>query len=168
MITRAQFLAMDDLSRQFAIFNALQAGLTVNVAQSVAGSGTAYNLTNAAAAIVLGTTSPVLTITAPGTYLLLPKVMVEAAGATITNQTATFTLRRTNNTAADLPGSPITVDLPVMTTLTNTIGQFSPGALLYSTAHSDDSITIFGSLSAAAGAGNIAVSAANIVAVRLY
>lgn len=132
------------------------------------GAGTAYALTDTAAAINLGTTDPVVTLGAAGTYLLLATVQLEANGATVVAQTAALKLRRTNNTAADVTDSPVTIDLPVMTTLTHTLGTYVLPPVLYTTTNDDDALTIFANLSATLSAGTIDASDANIVAIRLY
>lgn len=167
-ITKQEFVGSTTRDRDWLKFNAIQQGLQKNSALSIIGAGTAYSMTNTAAAVDLGTTDPALIITEPGTYLLFANATLEAAAATITTQTAALKLRRTNNTAADVTGSDKAVDLPVMTTLTNTIGDFQMGPVLYVTANRDDALAVFASLSAAAGAGNITVSAARIVAIRLF
>jgi hypothetical protein len=132
------------------------------------GSGSVYALTDTAAAVNLGTDDPTITLGVAGTYLLFASAQLEYAAATITTQTAALKLRRTNNTAADITGSTVAIDLPVVTTLTHTVGIFQTPPVLYTTTEDDDAITIFANLSAAAGAGAVNVSDANIVAVRLY
>jgi hypothetical protein len=133
----------------------------------VYGAGTAYNLTDTAAAIDLGTTDPSITLGAAGTYLLFGSAQLEYAAATITTQTAALKLRRTNNTAADISDTPVTIDLPAATTLTHTVGIFGLPPVLYTTTNANDVISLFGNLSAAAGAGQVTVSDASIVAVRV-
>lgn len=132
------------------------------------GSGTAYSLTATAAAINLGTDDPAIVLGAAGTYLLLATVQLEAAGATVVAETAALKLRRTNNTAADITSSPVAIDLPVMATLTHTLGIYALPPVIYTTANDDDAVTIFGNVSVLLGAGAITVSDANIVAIRLY
>jgi len=76
-------------------------------------------------------------------------------------------LRRTNNTAADVANSAVAIDLPAATTLTHTYGIVQLPPVLYTTTNSNDVIALFGNVSAALGAGDITVSDASIVAVRL-
>lgn len=131
------------------------------------GAGTAYALTNAAAAIDLGTTDPAIVIGVAGTYLLLATLKVEYTGATVVAETATLKLRRTNNTAADVTATPVVIDLPVATTLTHTYGVVHLPPVLYTTTNTDDAISLFGQVSATLGAGTIDVSMADIVAIRI-
>lgn len=135
--------------------------------EAVYGAGSVYNLTDTAAAINLGTTDPVITLGAPGTYLILASAQLEYAAATITTQLAALKLRRTNNTAADVADSSVSIDLPAATTLTHTVGIFALPPVIYTTTNSDDAISVFGNLSAAAGAGQVTVSDASIVAIRI-
>jgi hypothetical protein len=133
------------------------------------GAGTAYTLTNTAAALVFGTTSPNLTLTESGTYLVFGHVQLAAAGATVVAETATLKLRRTNNTAADVSSSSILLDLPVSTTLTHTLGVFALPPVVYVTTNADDVLSIFANVSAALGAGTITAIATgtSLVAVRI-
>lgn len=136
---------------------------------SVYGAGTAYSLTDTAAALALGTTAPTKVITIAGNYLLLATVHLTYKGATVGAETVTLKLRRTNNTAADVSNSSVTIDLPASTTLTHSYGIVNLPPVIYSTANSDDSVSIFGAVSAALGAGTIDVTAGgtSLVALRL-
>ncbi len=132
------------------------------------GAGTAYAFTNTAAAIAFGTTSPAITLTSAGTYLLFGQVNLAYNAATVVAETATIKIRRTNNTAADL--SPVVViDLPVSTALTNTYGLVPIPPVIYTTAATTDAVTLFGNVSAGLGAGTIDATAigTSIVAVRI-
>lgn len=133
-------------------------------------AGTAYSLTNTAAALDFGTTDPSITITTAGTWKIRSCVQVTYTGATVAAETATLKLRCTNNTVADLTGSTITIDLPVATTLTHTYGFVQLPDVYYTTANVNDVVTIFGNVSAALGAGTIDAAAGGtwIVAERLY
>jgi hypothetical protein len=133
------------------------------------GVGTVYTLTNTAAAVVFGTTSPAITLAEAGTYLLFAHVQLAAAGATVVAETATLKLRRTNNTAADVSSSSILLGLPASTTLTHTLGVFALPPVLYTTTNTDDSVTVFANVSAALSVGTITAVAAgtSLVAVRI-
>lgn len=137
--------------------------------ETVYGAGTADALAvdGTQVAIDLGTTDPVITLGEAGRYLILAQVKLEYTGATITTQTVSFKLRRTNNTAADVADSGVLIDLPAATTLTHTYGVINLPPVEYVTSNADDAISIFGAVSAATGAGTIDVSAASIVAIRL-
>lgn len=173
--TISEFLSLDRAHQQAQIhqrlvdaITALSATLDKNQDYSIIGAGTAYSLTNTAAALDLGTTDPVLTLGLAGTYLLNAVVDLDAVGATVVAETATVKLRRTNNTATDLTGAGITIDLPVMTTLTHTLGRYGLGPTIYTTTATDDALTVFGNVSATLGAGVIKATFAKIVAIRLY
>ena len=143
-------------------------GTDFNVLLSVYAAGTVYSLTTAYATLDFGTTDPTLVLTKAGTWLLFSQVQLERNGMTITNQTAGLKLRRTNNTAADVTGAAIpTIDLPVSTTLTDTLGVFNLPPVQYQTANTDDAIAIQGIISGALGAGSLDASKASIVALYL-
>lgn len=133
------------------------------------GVGSVYSLTNVAAAVTFGTTSPAITLAEAGTYLLFGHVQLAAAGATIAAETATLKLRRTNNTAADLPSSSVLVDPPVMTTLTHTLGIYALPPVVYTTTNTDDIVTLFANVSAALSAGtiNAVATGTSLVALRI-
>jgi hypothetical protein len=143
-------------------------GVTQNILDAVYATGTAYTVTDTAAAVVTGTLPPANVITEPGTYLILARAQIEYAAATVAAETLALKLRRTNNTAADIASSPVSIDLPIATTLTHTYGVVMLPPVIYTTANADDSLTIFANVSAALGAGAIAVSQASVVAIRLY
>lgn len=121
---------------------------------NVLGIGTVYTLTTSAAAVVFGTTSPAIVLPGAGLWKIEASVQLDRAGMTVTNQTASLVLRRTNNTAADL-GSTVTIDLPVSTTLTDTLGIYTLPQFFYSTANAADAITINAAISGALGAGTL-------------
>lgn len=136
---------------------------------TVYGVGTAYALTNTAAAIDFGTTDPAITLNVAGTYLIMGQVNIAYTGATVAAETATIKVRRTNNTAADL-SAVVVLDLPVATTLTNTYGIFQIPPFVYTTTASNDAVTLFANVSATLGAGTIDATAigTSLVAIRLY
>lgn len=133
---------------------------------SAYGEGTAYSLTDTAAAVDFGTTDPAVTLTKAGTYLISGQINLAYTGATVVAETATVKLRRTNNTAADV-SQVVVIDLPVATTLTNTYGIVTIPPFAYTTTNTDDAIALFAKVSAALGAGTIAATAVgtSIIAV---
>ena len=145
------------------------AGGRVGYDRTVYGVGTAYSLTNTAAAIDFGTTDPAIVLNVAGTYLILGQVHLTYTGATVVAETATIKVRRTNNTAADL-SAVVVLDLPVSTTLTNTYAIVPIPPFVYTTAAADDAVTLFANVSAALGAGTIDATAIGtaLVAIRLY
>lgn len=149
----------------------LLVGLSDTIGYNVTayGVGTAYSLTNTAAAIDFGTTDPAIVIDKVGTYIVYGQVNLALNGATITTETTTIKVRRTNNTAADI-SAVIVLDLPVTTLLTNTYGIFQIPPFIYTTTNTNDAIALFANVSAGLGAGTIDSTAigTSIVAVKLY
>lgn len=134
---------------------------------SVFAAGTAYTLTAVSAGVDFGTTDPILTINAVGTYRISATVQVELVGATFAaNQTLTVKLRRTNNTAADVANSTVSYTVPITTTLTQTLAIFDLPEVPYTTALTTDTIQIFADVSATPSAGSITIRAASIFAFR--
>lgn len=143
-------------------------GSDKNYSLSVYAAGTAYQLTNTAAALTFGTTSPSLTLDKAGTYLLLARVNLLYNGATFAaSRTVTLKLRRTNNTAADLTNGTATAATDIVTTKTFTFGVFELPQVIYTTALTNDAIALFGDVSVVPTAGSLDAVAANIVAIRL-
>lgn len=132
------------------------------------GAGTAYSLTGTSALVDLGTTDPTLVLTKPGSYLVFARVTAKYTGATFAaNQTLTVKIRRTNNTAADLTNATTTQTLGVVTTVTDGIGSISLPPVVYRTFNTNDSISLYGILSATPSAGSVDITEAEIVAVRV-
>lgn len=132
-------------------------------------AGTAYTLTATAAALDFGTTDPTITLTGPGTYMIMARAKVDYSAATFAAvRTATLKLRRTNNTAADLTGGTATFLTQIITTLTYTAGLLPLPTVIYTTTNTDDVIKIFGDVSVLPTAGSIDVSAAELIAIKLY
>jgi len=129
--------------------------------------GGAQSLTATLATLFPSGTGPEIILGAAGTYLLMGSMQFEANGATVTTETIAFELSRTNNSPAAIANSTVSVDLPVMTTLTHTLGVFHMPAVVYTTAADDDEIVIQGLISAALAAGTIDASGGSIVAVKI-
>jgi hypothetical protein len=146
-------------------------GLLSSQANSYSGylTGTAYTMTGSSAAITGGTTSPAVTLSTAGTYLIQGGFVLEYVAATYAaNQTATIKFRRTNNTATDLTNATTTVELRVLTTLTDNAGSGPIPAVIY-TATAGDAISVFGTLSATPSAGSVTANVGTwILATRLY
>lgn len=140
--------------------------ITATAVQAAYGTGTAYSLTNTAAALDFGTTDPAIVIPGSGTWKLSAIVQLNYTGATVVTETATLKLRRTNNTAADIANTTLLLDLPVATTLTNTYGTFALMRVFYTTTNANDAIAIFGNVSATLGAGTIDATTACLLAER--
>lgn len=135
--------------------------------ESVLAVGTAYTLTTTPTALDFGTTDPAIVLGAAGTYLISFRARVDAVGATFAaSEEVTIKLRRTNNTPADVTGGALGVQTGVITTFDLTLGLLA-GAVIYTTANDDDALTLFGDISDLPGAGQVDVTAAQIIAVRL-
>lgn len=129
---------------------------------SVQAAGTAYTLTATPAKLNFGTTDPVLVLTSAGTYLFFCRAVFRFNAATFAaNQTLVFTLRRTNNTPADVFTTTIT--LPIVTTETHDFEATLP-VIPYVTAFDDDALELWGSLSVLPGAGTVDAVEASITA----
>lgn len=138
---------------------------------SVYASGTVYSLTGSQAAVDFGTTDPALTIDQAGTWRIRARMLLKYNNATFAaNQTATMKLRRTNNTAADLTNASTAITTEVLTTTTKHLA-FAEIEADYTTNNGNDSIALYGALSALPGnspTGTVDVVEASIMAVRLY
>lgn len=143
-------------------------GITTANQLSVFAAGTAYSLTNTAAALTFGTTSPALTINAAGTYLIIARCRLNFNAATfVATRTTTIKLRRTNNTAADLTNGAVTgTTIVSVSALTYTFID-QTWAAIYTTSNADDALTLFGSIDTAPGAGSVDAAEASIIAIRL-
>lgn len=125
-------------------------------------AGTAYTLTAVPAKIVFGTTSPAIALATDGTYLFFCRALFNLVGATFAaNQIVTFTLRRTNNTLADIFTT--SVKLPIMMTETHDFEVTLP-VLPYTTINGDDTFELWASLDVLPSVGSVTVSEASILA----
>lgn len=126
-----------------------------------------YTLTNAVANVVLSANAAI-TITQPGRYMLRCVMKVNLSGATFAaNETLTFKLRRTNNTAADLANSTETWILPITTIESFTLGLLVLPEVIYDTLNSNDVIQIQAGLTTAPSAGQAQVVTVNLIAIRI-
>lgn len=145
------------------------AGVRVGYNLSSIAAGTAYVVTATTAAVDFGTTDPSITIDQAGTYLILADVQLRYNAATfVANRTVTTRLRRTNNTAAYLGSADNTALTRVITTVTDEMGVFPINPLVYTTANTNDIVTIFIGIDTAPSAGSLDTVEATIIAVRLY
>ena len=132
---------------------------------SVYAAGTAYSLTATSSAATFGTTSPALTLSRPGVYRLHARVNLKYNGSTFASpRTVTLKLRRTNNTAADLPGALTQTLTGIVTTVTSTYMTIDLPEVYYGTPNYDDSIAIFADVSVVPTAGSLDMVEANIIA----
>lgn len=135
---------------------------------SVIAAGTAYQLTATAALLDFGTTDPTLTITSPGTWLLLARGRFDYNAATFAaNGTVTMKLRRTNNAPADLPNGAAVFPTDIITTLSYPAWDLQTPPVLYQTLNSNDTVSLFGDVSVVPSAGSLDCTAAQIIAIKL-
>ncbi len=135
---------------------------------SVYAAGTPYVLTATPAKIDFGTTDPALVITSPGTWKLEARVRIDANGkTTAAGRTITILLRRTNNSAANIPNTTGEILTEIVTTLTQTLMVMDLPTIAYVTTNSDDAIEMWGSADSIAGAGTFDVVEASIFATKI-
>lgn len=130
------------------------------------GTGTTYNLTTTSAKVDFGTTDPSITLTSPGTYMIVTNVKLDYAGlTTLGASTSTLKVRRTNNTATDLATTGFTT--PILTLLTATAGDCDIRTFIYTTSNSNDVLEVWGNRGANVTVGNVVVSEASIIAIKI-
>lgn len=148
------------------MFNGAQSPLGANQ-KSVEAAGTAYSLTNTAAAVTFGTTSPSITLDKAGTYAIFAQANILYNAATFAAvRNVTLKLRRTNNTAADLTGMSRALKTSIITALTYAFPMVQLIGV-YTTTNADDVISLFADIDTVPTAGTIDVTQASIVAFRL-
>lgn len=129
-------------------------------------TGAGFGLSTVSSAVVGGTTSPVVALPTSSQYLIRGRAQVELLGATFAaNQTVNIKIRNTTQ-SADVSGATATITLPVVTTVTETVGMFEFSSF-YSPVSAGDSLTIFASVSVLPSAGSVIISNANVTAVVL-
>jgi hypothetical protein len=130
--------------------------------------GSSYVLTGSMADVVFGTTSPVITLTSPGTYLISGYANFGPNGCTSTNQTAVyFGFKRTNNTSAVITFTAVGGFEP-LTAVTGIMGSTSLAPYFYTTANSNDILTLCAYYTGTVTVGQLVVNNATIGAVKLY
>lgn len=143
---------------------------TTNVTYEGVSAGTAYTLTASSAPLAFGTTQAEITITLPGTYLLLSNLTIAGNGLTVAlPSSVSASLRRQNNTPADLVGAQGIFGLQAaQTTATTVYSTVELPPDIYTTLNSDDVININANRSGSVpSAGSYEVTSARIVAVKL-
>lgn len=133
-------------------------------------AGTVYTLTTTSQKVDFGTTDPVVTIPSPGTYLIFTNIKLEANGLTLAvARQSDFKLRRTNNTAADIPNAVTNFKSPILSVAQNgTAGDVDIPVVKYTTTNSNDVLELWGSISGTTLTGTMTVGEASVVAVKIY
>lgn len=131
-------------------------------------AGTVYSLTNAAAKVVFGTTSPAIVINEAGTYVIFARCRVDYTAATFAAvRTVSAKLRRTNNTAADLTGAATSLLTQIITLLSFTAGYMVLPPVIYTTVNVNDAIELQALVNTVPTAGTIDITEAEIIAIRI-
>ncbi len=142
-------------------------GGEVGKSVSVYAGGTAATLTGSSALLDFGTTDPTVVLPQAGTWFIYASVNARYNAATYAdNQTGIIKLRRTNNTAADIANASRTNQLEIVTAFTGPAGFLALPVIVYTTVNNDDSLSLYGILSALPGVGSMDVTEASIVAIR--
>lgn len=132
------------------------------------GTGANYTFTTTPALLDFGTTDPITTIAAAGTYLLMGRAVIQFSGTTWdASRIITLKLRRTNNTAADISNATTSYYTRTVA-VAESWGQIVPLPAVLYTATAGDIIQLWGSVSALPTAGTLYTSEASIIAVPLY
>ena len=133
----------------------------------VVGSGTPYTVTGSTAAVAMGTTSPQITVSAAGTYLVRGRGRIKQVGATFAGeQTLTLSLVSSDGTNTGLAASTSVPKMEIGTTV-NIDGSFEIPPAVYTTINTTDTITLEAKLSATPSAGSVIVYEGSIEALRI-
>lgn len=116
-----------------------------------------YVMTNATAQVAINSTNVAVSLDSGRPYRVRGQFVLLFNGATYSGgQTLQIKLRRTNNTAADLPGATLNITLPAMTTNTQSLSVFFESEL-YVPGASNDTIAAFANVSATPSAGDVRI-----------
>ncbi len=146
------------------------AGYTI----SAYSAGTFPILTATSVPLDFGTTDPIITIDQAGTYQITISAFYNTSGATYTDTAkAQMTLRRTNNTAANIANTNDSCIISIMTTSTQLAGKLV-SQIVYTTSNDAthgtnicDILSLYGSVTRTPSAGSVKCRRAWIVAVKL-
>lgn len=123
------------------------------------GIGGSQNLTTSPAQILSST----ITLAA-SSYLLSCTANIKLTGATYAaNQVLTVKIRRTNNSATDISNAVTTFTMPIVTTITETLGIITIPQVSYS-ATNGDILQVFASVGVTPSAGNVQAVEVSLVA----
>lgn len=149
-----------DLSNLYGLDRITQKKYSPNAFYQTTAAGTAYNITASAANVDLGTTDPIVTLPTQGNYKLGGTVRLYYNGTTFpTNQVVTTSLYRTNNTAAEIPGTSNTVTTDPTTTRTGQFMDVKIPEVDYRSTIDNETITIRAALDGLPSVGNLQVTA---------
>jgi hypothetical protein len=133
---------------------------------TVYGAGTVYAITNAQAAVDMGTTDPSLTITTPGKYLIFSRVKIRNnAAATVPGEVVTINLAK--NTVAISGATAAWVCPAVVNGANYFLADLVLPPIVFTTAVATDVVALYAGASAVTNAGAYNVCEAEIVAQRI-
>lgn len=133
-------------------------GSTSIVGQSLAvysAFGTGYTITATTQTFNVASTSMTVTITSPGTYLIMASANLVYVGATFAaSQFVTMNIFRQNNTPGVIPNTITQGRTRIITTITDNAGFYQTPPIIYTTANSNDVLSFSGSVSVIPSAGS--------------
>jgi hypothetical protein len=115
----------------------------------------------------VGSVSLTLSATSGETYLLFARCRLDYVGTTIGNQTIRLAIRRTNNTAGDIPNAIAHLLTQAVNSETSTAGELTILAIPYTTQGVSDVVQCMVSIDAAPYAGSIEAVECSLSAVQL-
>lgn len=131
------------------------------------GTGAVYEITTSISEIIHDTTNSAVELAQAGTYAIQGHCRITYNATTYAAPTnITLKLRRTNNTAGDLPNGAGSLGVVVLTTYTGSLHMLTP-KVLFTTANADDRIAMFIGVTTGPSAGNMVVSDDHIFAERI-
>ena len=135
---------------------------------SAYGTGTNAPINNTTGLLTFGTTSPTITITAAGTYFVTAGLSQYFNNANFsTPRTATYKVRRSNNTATDLTETLVTNLLSTGGAMTMDAGGWSLPGAIYTTSNTNDVLEVWATLDGNPASGNFEAKKGWIVAIKL-
>lgn len=166
-VTNARTITINGTTQDLSAnrtFNVAFPGVNTFAAYS---AGTAYTITTSMAKVDFGTTDPEITITTAGKYEIKANIKIQYSGlTTLAVTTLNFKLRRTNNTASDLPDALTSFTVPVLTLASQTGGDCDFPVTFYTTLNANDVIEMQAQRGAIS-VGTITVGEASITATRI-
>lgn len=131
------------------------------------GSGDNYVITDSPAEVDRGTNDSAIVLDTAGSFRIDGQVVLFYNGTTfLTSQDITIKLRRTNNTAGDLPHSDIILGSFALSAFTGSISVYIP-SIIYTTLNIGDRIAIFVDVDTEPTAGTLEVSADSLIATAI-
>lgn len=138
---------------------------------TVYGAGTAFTVPSPAfAQITLGTTSPITTLTALGTYLIFYRCRIDFQAATFPLSVFTLQLEKLNNGGPNplTSNSNASMIIPVIGVATTYSLDVVGGPQVYVNADVTNQIGLYAKLTIPPSAGDLQISECEIVAVKLF